>query len=122
MGRPVLAGFEFDFSTPMNPVTTGSPSNFRLGRYVTRRVGRRTVKVLQPVRFTERFNPSNNSVKLLLTGKPTFPRGGQITLVATSPGGISSAAGVLLDGDNNGTPGGNGTFTIIVNARGITHP
>ena len=123
VGRPILAGFEIDFSTSMNPVTTGNSNNFRLGKYVTRRVGRRTVKVLQPVRFTERFDPSNNSVKLLLTGKKaTFPRGGHVTLIAAPPGGISSAAGVLLDGDNNGTPGDNGTFTIIVNARGITRP
>ena len=32
VGRPVLAGFEFDFSTSMNPVTTGNASNFRLGQ------------------------------------------------------------------------------------------
>ena len=32
MGRPVLAGFEFDFSTSMNPVTTGNSDNFRLGK------------------------------------------------------------------------------------------
>ena len=122
VGRPVLAGFEIDFSTSMNPVTTGNANNFRLGQYVTRRVGRKVVKVLKAVRFTERFDSSNNSVKLLVAGRPTFTRGGQITLVATPPGGISSAAGVLLDGDNNGTPGDNGTFTIIARARGITRP
>ena len=76
MGRPVLAGFEFDFSTPMNPVTTGNASNFRLGKYVTRRVRRKVVKVLQPVRFTERFNPSNNSVKLLADRQADVPEGG----------------------------------------------
>ena len=93
VGRPVLAGFEIDFSTSMNPVTTGNASNFRLGQYITRRVRGKVVKVLQAVRFTERFDSSTNSVKLLVAGKPTFTRGGQITLVATPPGGISSCRG-----------------------------
>jgi len=120
VGRSVLSGFEFDFSTAMNPASAGNPANYLVGRYVTKRAGRKTVKVLQTVGFSVSFNASKNSVTLTLAGNPKFPTGGQITLIATPPGGIQSSAGVFLDGNNQGAGGENGTFTITTNARGIS--
>ena len=121
VGKPTLAGFQFTFNTVMNGATAGNRANYMLGTYVQviKRVGRKMVRVLQlkPVSFTVIFQSSNsaqqpsNSVTLLLTGKQTFPRGGQITLSGT---GISSAAGGLLDG------GVNAVYNISANARSIT--
>jgi hypothetical protein len=114
VGKPTLAGFRFTFNTAMNGATAGNPANYMLGTYVQviKRVGRKNVRVLQlePVSFTVSFQ-SSNLVKLLLTGKQTFSRGGQITLSGT---GISSAAGGLLDG------GVHAVYNISANARSIT--
>jgi hypothetical protein len=117
----VLTGFQFNFNTAMNPATTGSQANYTLGTnvQVKKRVGRKTVKVLQvkPIAFSVSYNASNNSVSLLLIGKQAFLKGGQITLM----GGISSVAGGLLDGNGDGTGGDNAVFNISPNARTISH-
>ena len=121
VGKPTLAGFQFTFNTAMNGATAGNSANYMLGTYVQviKRVGRKNVRVLQlePVSFTVSFQ-SSNLVKLLLTGKQTFSRGGQITLIGT---GISSAAGGLLDGNGDGIGGGNAVYNISANAGSISH-
>jgi hypothetical protein len=58
-------------------------------------------------------------VSLLLSGHEAFAKGGQITVVASPPSGVSSASGVLLDGNDRGTAGDNGVFTILPKATGI---
>jgi len=55
------------------------------------------VPKLEPIGFTLNYL-SSNTVQLILTGKLAFKHGGQITLVATPPRGISSAAGAFLNG------------------------
>ena len=121
VGKPTLAGFQFTFNTAMNGATAGNRANYMLGTYVQviKSVGRKNVRVLQlePVSFTVSFQ-SSNLVKLLLTGKQTFSRGGQITLIGT---GISSAAGGLLDGNGDGIGGGNAVYNISANAGSISH-
>ena len=57
-----------------------------------------------------------NSVSVLLSNKQKFAKGGRITVIATPPGGVSSAAGVALDGNDEGVAGDNGVFTILANA------
>jgi len=125
VGRPIPTGFEFGFNRAMNPATAGNPANYAITTYVQvrKRVGRRTVKVLQlqPVRFSVSFDSSNNTVKLLLAGRQTFSRGGQITLVATPRGGIDSIGGGFLDGNGDGVGGDNAVFNISVNARRLSH-
>jgi hypothetical protein len=66
------------------------------------------------------YTDSNDSVSLLLIGKQAFTKGGQITVIAAPPDGVSSAAGVSLDGNDEGVAGDNGAFTILPKARGIT--
>ena len=39
---------------------------------------------------------TSNSVTLTLAGKQTFPKGGQITVIATPPGGIDDTSHVFL--------------------------
>jgi len=66
------------------------------------------------------YSDSNDSVSLLLIGKQAFAEGGKLTVIAAPPDGVSGAAGVLLDGNNEGVAGDNGVFTIMPKARGIT--
>jgi len=110
IGRPVLSGYQFTFNMAMNPSTTGFSSNYIVQNYVQVRVkvGKRYQKQLQlrPIGFSLQY-PSNNTVKLI-TGKQAFKYGGQITLVASPPTGISSAAGAFL----------NTSYTVYNIARG----
>jgi hypothetical protein len=126
VGKPKFAGFEFDFSTTMNVSSLTNRANYTVGKYVTvtKKVGKKRVKVTQltPVGFSvTKF--TNNSVTLLPSGgTTTFAKGGQITLIAAPPSGIESSSGAFLDGNNHGTQGDNGTFTITASEKGITHP
>jgi hypothetical protein len=83
-------------------------------------VKKKVVQVFHPVPITIAYNTSNHSVDLILKGKQAFPKGGRIVVIAAAPGGLTSAAGVSLDGNNDGTPGDNATFTITKNARTVT--
>jgi hypothetical protein len=75
---------------------------------------------MNPVRYSVQSSSSYHSVTLLLSGKQAFAKGGQITVIAVPPSGVSSASGVLLDGNGEGQPGDNGEFTILPRASGIT--
>ena len=118
MGKPVLTGFELEFSSAMNAATAGNASNYQLGWTSTKKVKKKVVTILHPVAFRVQYSDSNDSVSLLLIGKQAFAKGGQITVIAAPPDGVSSAAGVLLDGNDEGVAGDNGVFTILPRARG----
>jgi hypothetical protein len=94
VGKPVFSGFEFDFSTAMNPGAEGSSANYTMGAFVTKRVGRKNMTVLQPTGFSVGVIGAS-SVLLKPSGRQTFPKGGQITLNA---GGLVSSAGASLVG------------------------
>jgi hypothetical protein len=57
-------------------------------------------------------NASRNAVILTIVGKQAFASAGQITVVATPPGGVSDAAGDLLAADDT-------VFNILPKAAGI---
>ena len=109
VGKKTLAGFEFDFNKAMSPASVGNPGNYRLGTFVTKRVKRKPVKVLQAVGYSVSYNASNHSVKLLISGRQTFSKGGQITLIAA---GITSSDGASL--------ANNAVFIVSANARSIS--
>ena len=113
VGKPVFTGFILDFSTAMNPATAGLAANYHLSSAVIRRVKKRKVTVLQPVNVTVAYNPSAEAVTLTMQGKPKFTDGGQLKVIAASPNGGSSAAGVLLDANDT-------VLSIQPKARGIT--
>ena len=117
VGKPVLSGFELEFNTAMNSATAGNASNYQLGWTSTKKVKKKVVTILHPVTFRVQYSNSNESVSLLLSGKQAFAKGGQITVIAAQPNGVSSASGVLLDGNDAGIAGDNGLFTILPKAR-----
>jgi exo-beta-1,3-glucanase (GH17 family) len=116
MGRSVPAGFALDFSAAMDPGTAGDAADYQVAMWVRRR----RKLVLRPVRFRATYDAATHSVSLILRGGGKFPRGGRVTALASSPGGISAASGTLLDGSNEGAAGNDGVFRILPRARGIT--
>lgn len=119
-GKPVLTGFVLDFSAPMNPATAGNAANYQVEWTSLKRVKHKKMEVLHTVPFSVNYDPATHSVSLLLRGKQAFAQGGQITVNAAPPDGVSSASGVALDGGGQGQAGDNGVFTILPKARGIT--
>ena len=105
VAKPVFVGFAFDFSTAMDRSTAGLKADYQVERTVNKRV-------MKKVKFVAAYNQSTNSVTLTLRGKPTFPKGGQITVIASAPKGVRSTAGVLLDSSDT-------VFTIQAKAKGI---
>jgi hypothetical protein len=112
IGTPVV-GFEFQFSTAMNPATVDNPANYQLAWTSTKKVKGKVQTILHPLRVVSATNVGSSSTILVTTNAPTtrFPRGGQVTVLGASPGNVTSAAGVLL--------GGNPVFRISPKAKGI---
>jgi len=96
IGRPTLAGYTFDFSTAMNQASIGAPANYVVDMLVLKKQGKhKKVLVPQPIGFTV-TNVTSTSVTLTLAGKQKFPKGGQITVIASPPGGVENTSGVFL--------------------------
>jgi hypothetical protein len=113
VGKPVFVGFALDYSTAMNPATAGLTANYQVDSAVTQRVKKKRTTVLHPVNVTAAYNPSTEAVTLTIQGKPKFAQGGEITIIASPPTGVRSAAGVPLDANDT-------VFTILAKAKGIT--
>ncbi len=71
IGKPVFAGFEFDYSA------SPTAADYQVSTYVTKRVGRKLVQVLQPVQCS--VKKSVDTVQLILKVKQAFIKGGQIS-------------------------------------------
>jgi hypothetical protein len=106
VGKPVLVGFALEFSTAMDRSTARLAANYQVDTTVAKRVEKK-------LKFTAAYHQSTNSVTLKVKGRPTFPKGGEIKVIASSPNGVSSTAGVLLESSDT-------VFTILPKAKGIT--
>lgn len=114
------ASFVLDFNGAMNPATAGNAANYRVDWMSFRRVKHKKMQVLHGAPFSVNYDPASHSVSLLQRGKQAFAQGGQITVIAAPPDGVSGASGVLLDGGGQGQAGDNGVFVILPRARGIS--
>ena len=112
VGKPVFVGFELDYSTAMNPSTAGLTANYQVTFTTTKRIKKKHVTVHKPVVFRATYNASRNSVTLTIVGKQKFAKGGQITVIATPPDGVSSATGDFLAANDT-------VFNILPKARDI---
>ena len=111
--RPI--GIELLFSQALEAVTATNPANYLLTQSVKH--GHQTVA--SPLKIRVEYTPGSDDVSLLFSGSAPLTKGGQLTVIAIPPTGITSAAGVALDGGNQGVPGNNAIFTILPKARGI---
>ena len=105
--RNQFVGFQLTFNEALDPSRAQSAGNYTI--LFTKRGGRKPVT--QPVGFRVAYTPGTTVVDLILTGKQTFAKGGQLRVNA-APGGIADPSGDLLTGKN--------TFTILPRARGLT--
>jgi virginiamycin B lyase len=112
VGKPVLVGFELDYSTAMNPARAGLAANYQVIATTTQRIKRRRVSVTAPVAVQATYDASRNAVTLTIVGKQTFAKGGRITINATPPNGVADAAGDFLAVNDT-------VFTILPKASGI---
>ena len=107
VGKPVLAGFEFEFSSPLNPASATNSANYQVDNVTKKRVKKKVERILQPI---TRFNVSysNDAVTIVLAGRETFKTGGQITILNS----LAGASGAALAGTT--------VFTISKGGKGIT--
>ncbi len=115
VGKPIVVGFALVYSTSMDPASAGLAANYQMDSVTKKRLKKSTSTSLKPLAFSSAYDASTNTVKLTFKGKPNFAKGGQITVNATSPRGVASAAGVLLATSDT-------KFTISPKAKGITGP
>jgi hypothetical protein len=102
------------YSTAMNAGTIDDPSNYQVDWYSTRKVKKRVQRILHRVTVLKATADASSTFVMLATNatKKTFAKGGQVTIVATPPGGVASASGLLLEASDTG-------FTIRAKATGI---
>ena len=104
VGKPVFNGFRFQFNMPVNI----SGATFDVFSTTTKRVKKKPVTTQKPVSFTPSYDPSTNSVTLIVKStKPFATSGGEITIA-----GVTSQAGTIQ------SPG-ELEFVVNKNAKGI---
>ncbi len=107
VGKPVLGGYVFDFSSALDPSSAANSGNYQVDNVVSKRVKKKVVSTLHPITS---FNASysNDVVTIKFAGKQAFKTGGQITVLS----GVTSPSGAALQGTT--------VFTISKGGKGIT--
>ncbi len=113
IGKPIFVGYGLTYSTAMYGPSVASPGNYQLDAIQIRRFRHRIIRILHPLPFGINYVTATNTVDILVRGKPPFPKGGQITIMAGAPTGVESTAGLFL---NSGV---NGVFQIGPHSRYI---
>ena len=93
-GKQTFAGYTIDYSTAMNQTSTGNHGDYLVDIFALHKKGRKKVEVPKPIGFTI-TSVTSTSVTLKLSGKQTFPNGGQITVIGAA-GGVESTSDVPL--------------------------
>jgi hypothetical protein len=107
VGKPVLAGFEFEFSSPLNPASATNSANYQVDILTKKRVKKKVERILHPI-TTFNVSYSNDTVTIVLARRETFKTGGQITILNS------------LAGASGGAVAGTTVFTISKGGKGIT--
>jgi hypothetical protein len=107
VGKPVLTGYTFEFSSPLNPASATNSVDYQLDTVTTKKVKKKLAHILHPI---VNFNVSyrEDAVTIAFAGKETFPTGGQITVLS----GVTGVSG--------GAVGGTRVFTISKGGRSVT--
>ncbi len=106
VGSAMLSGFKLDFNLP--PAAAANRADYALDVVKIVKVKKGTKRVLQPIKnFTVSYTPGSDSVTLELSGKQTFPSGGQLTVMP----GVTGASGSVLMGTR--------AFTITAGGKKI---
>jgi hypothetical protein len=106
--RKHITGYQLVFSGALNPNSAQNAGNYIITESVLK--GRKTVNLA--LNLNAQYNPATHAVTLSLSGRHTFSRGGALVVNASSSTGVADSSGTLVDGNNDGTPGGNASFVI----------
>jgi virginiamycin B lyase len=112
--RKHVVGFKLSFNAPLNPASAANAANYE----VTKTTKRRREKSVVPIHLQVAYDATDETVSLMLAGRPRFTQGGQIVVSGVPPTGVAGASGDYLAG-SGGTPGSEGIFRILPNARGV---
>ncbi len=97
VGAEILTGFTLDFDMPLSMAAVTDTANYQLDTVTTKTVKKKVERVLTPIKnFTVSYTPATDSVTLKLDGTPTFPLGGQLTVLS----GVTGGSGDVLSGTN----------------------
>ncbi len=97
VGPEILTGFTLDFDMPLSVAAVTDTANYQLDTVTTKTVKKKLERVLTPIKnFTVSYTPATDSVTLKLDGTPTFPLGGQLTVLS----GVTGGSGDVLSGTN----------------------
>ena len=111
-----VVGFQLVFNAPLDAATAQNTANY----VVTQTMKRGREKAARAIHVRAAYQSSTSTVSVRFAGKPQFAQGGQLVVNASGPAGIKSATGVSLDGNDTGTPGTDGIFTILARLHSIT--
>ncbi len=113
IGSPVLRGFLFVFSEPLNRASATSKGTYQIDTYTTKRVRKQTRRVLHRVaNFSVSYSAANDAVTVTFGARQTFRDGGQLTVVGGTARGVTTASGIRLSESE--------VFTISRGGKAIT--
>ncbi len=114
VGKSVFVGFALQYSAAMDPASAGVAANYSVVLTTKKRVKKKLETTFRPVAFSSAYDSSTNTVTLtIIKGAQQFAQGGQISVTASPPNGVASAAGVPLNASDT-------IFTVTAKAKRIT--
>ncbi len=101
IGKPTLSGYTITFSTAMDQTALSKGGSYEIDlvtkiKTTITKVARKKIKTQVPVYKKIAFrvtNVTSDSVTLTLAGKQTFPKGGRLTVFASS---VDSTSQIFL--------------------------
>jgi hypothetical protein len=105
------------FSGPLNAAQAGNVAEFRLAVANGKGILAARNSAVMKLRSAT-FNPANDTVTLIPKAALVLTKPLQLTINGTAPSGLQDTSGQFIDGDNNGTPGGNAV--AMIGRTGVT--
>lgn len=99
-----ILGFSLTFNKPLDQASASNPGNFEILQYVLHR----RKKIAESVPFEVVFDPTSNSVRLLLEGRKSKSLGGSLVVYTSRIADTQGDRGI-----------GSSFYTILANDRGI---
>ena len=93
VGKPVLTGYKFEFSSPLDGASAANSANYQIDNVTTKRVKKKVVQTLKPI-TSFNVSYSEDVVTIAFARTEAFKTGGQITILW----GVTGASGGALAG------------------------
>jgi hypothetical protein len=115
--KHVVTEIVVDFSGALNLAQADSVATYRL--VTANGKGSFTAKNSAVTKLrSAAFNPANHTVTIIPKKAFALTKEVELTINGTAPSGLEDSSGRLIDGDDNGTPGGNAV--AVIRRTGVT--